>query len=43
MTRSTHLFRRALLLVLLAALVTSSCARMKGLFKDEDANEGVAV
>ena len=43
MTRSTSLIRRALLLVLLAALVTSGCARMKGMFKDEDANEGVAV
>lgn len=43
MTRRTPLFRRALLLVLLAALATSGCARMKGMFKDEDANEGVAV
>ncbi len=43
MTRRTTLFRRALLLALLAALVTSGCARMKGMFKDEDANEGVAV
>lgn len=43
MTRSPTLFRRALLLVLLAALATSGCARMKGAFKDEDANEGVAV
>jgi outer membrane protein assembly factor BamD len=43
MTRSTLLFRRALLSVLLAALATSGCARMKGAFKDEDANEGVAV
>ena len=43
MTRSPTLFRHALLLVLLAALATSGCARMKGAFKDEDANEGVAV
>ncbi|MBJ6980206.1 MULTISPECIES: outer membrane protein assembly factor BamD [unclassified Luteimonas] len=43
MTRSTTLFRRALLLVLLAALATSGCARLKGALKDEDANEGVAV
>jgi outer membrane protein assembly factor BamD len=43
MTRRTTPFRRALLLVLLAAVVTSGCARMKGMFKDEDANEGVPV
>jgi len=43
MTRSSLLIRRALLLVLLAALVTSGCARMKGALKDEEANEGVAV
>lgn len=43
MTPRTALFRRALLLVILAALVTSGCARMKNAFKDEDANEGVAV
>jgi outer membrane protein assembly factor BamD len=43
MTRRTTPFRRALLLVLLAAIVTSGCARMKGMFKDEDANEGVPV
>ncbi|MBJ7576067.1 outer membrane protein assembly factor BamD [Luteimonas sp. MC1828] len=43
MTARPTLFRRALLLVLLAVLTTSGCARMKGMFKDEDANEGVAV
>ena len=43
MTPRTALFRRALMIVLLAALVTSGCARMKGALKDEDANEGVAV
>ena len=43
MTRRTPLFRRALLLVLLAVLATSGCARMKGMFKDGDANEGVPV
>ncbi|MBB1473786.1 outer membrane protein assembly factor BamD [Luteimonas sp. MC1782] len=41
MTARPTLFRRALLLVLLAVLATSGCARMKGMFKDEDANEGI--
>ena len=43
MTPRTALFRRALMIVLLAALVTSGCARLKGAFKDEDVNEGVPV
>lgn len=43
MTQRPLSFPRALLLVLLVALVTSGCARMKGMFKDEDADEGVAV
>lgn len=43
MTRRTTLFRSALLLVLLAVFAASGCARMKNMFKDEDANEGVAV
>ena len=43
MTPRTTPFRRALMIVLLAALVTSGCARMKGALKDEDADEGVAV
>ena len=43
MTARPTLFRRTLLLVLLAVLTTSGCARMKGAFKDEDANEGVAA
>ena len=43
MTRRPSPLPRALLIVLLAAMVTSGCARMKGMFKDEDADEGVAV
>ena len=43
MTRRTTLFRSALLLVLLAVFAASGCARMKNMFKDEDANEGVPV
>lgn len=35
--------RSALLLLLLALLATSGCARMKGMFKDKQANEGVPV
>jgi len=31
------------LLLLLAVMTTSGCTRIKGIFKDEDANEGVAV
>lgn len=41
MTLRIPLFRRAILLLLVAMLATSGCARMKGMFKDEDANEGV--
>ena len=37
------LLRSALLMLLLAVLATSGCARMKGMFKDKDANEGVPV
>lgn len=32
-----------MLLLLLAVMTTSGCTRIKGMFKDEDANEGVAV
>ncbi len=32
-----------MLLLLLAVMTTSGCTRIKGIFKDEDANEGVAV
>jgi outer membrane protein assembly factor BamD len=35
--------RPVLLLLLVAVLATSGCARLKGLFKDGDANEGVPV
>ncbi len=35
--------RPSLLLVLMFALATSGCARLKGVFKDKDANEGVPV
>jgi outer membrane protein assembly factor BamD len=41
--RSPSFLRPALLLVLLAVFVTSGCARIKGIFKDEDANEGQPV
>jgi outer membrane protein assembly factor BamD len=37
------LLRPALLLLLAAVLATSGCARLKGMFKDKDANEGVPV
>lgn len=36
-------FLRPVLLLLLAILATSGCARLKGVFKDKDANEGVPV
>nr|WP_202840032.1 outer membrane protein assembly factor BamD [Luteimonas saliphila] len=36
-------FRRAVLLLLVIVLTTSGCARIKGVFKDEDENEGVPV
>ena len=35
--------RRAVLLLLVIVLTTSGCARIKGIFKDEDENEGVPV
>lgn len=43
MTPGFPFFRRAVLLLLLATLATSGCARLKGMFKDEDENEGVPV
>jgi outer membrane protein assembly factor BamD len=43
MTPRTRLFRRAVLLLLVAVMATSGCARLKGMFKDEDANEGIPV
>jgi outer membrane protein assembly factor BamD len=44
MTRRFPAFPRPILvLLLLAVLVTSGCARLKGMFKDKDANEGVPV
>ena len=36
-------FRRAVLLLLVIVLTTTGCARIKGIFKDEDENEGVPV
>lgn len=39
----TALLRPSLLVVLMFALGTSGCARLKGVFKDKDANEGVPV
>lgn len=36
-------FRRAILLLLVIVLSTSGCARIKGVFKDKDENEGVPV
>jgi len=38
-----HASRRALLLILLVLFATSGCARLKSMFKDGDANEGVPV
>ena len=35
--------RPVLLLLLVAVLGTSGCARLKGMFKSDDANEGVPV
>lgn len=43
MTPRSPLFRRAVLLLLVAVMATSGCARLKGMFKDEDANEGIPV
>lgn len=42
MTSRSYL-RSALLMLLLAVLAVSGCARIKGVFKDKDANEGVPV
>lgn len=43
MTPRIPLFRHAVLLLLVAVMTTAGCARLKGMFKDEDANEGVPV
>lgn len=43
MTPRNPLIRRVVLILLVAMLTLSGCARMKGLFKDEDENEGVPV
>lgn len=43
MTPRIPFSRRALLLLLVAVMTTSGCTRLKGMFKDEDANEGVPV
>ncbi|MCR6663521.1 MAG: outer membrane protein assembly factor BamD [Luteimonas sp.] len=43
MSPSTTAFRRLVLLALVVALTTTGCARMKGMFKDKDENEGVPV
>ncbi len=43
MTSRPSYSRHAVLLLLLAVMTTSGCTRIKGMFKDEDANEGVAV
>jgi len=43
MTRRTTLIRSALLLLLLAMFTVSGCARMKGMFKDKEVDEGAAV
>ncbi len=43
MTLRLPLIRRAVLLLLVAVMTTSGCARIKGIFKDDDANEGVPV
>lgn len=43
MTRRFAYARPLLLLVLISAFAVSGCARIKGMFKDEDANEGVPV
>ena len=38
-----RVLRPTLLLILLVAFAVSGCARLKGIFKDEEANEGVPV
>lgn len=41
MTPRFPFFRRAVLVLLVAMLVTSGCARLKGVFRDDDIDEGV--
>ena len=43
MTSRSAYARPLLLLVLISAFAVSGCSRIKGMFKDEDANEGVPV
>jgi outer membrane protein assembly factor BamD len=43
MTSRVRFARQLLLLVLVALVALSGCARIKGVFKDEDANEGQPV
>ena len=43
MTLRPSLLRSAFLLALVAVLAGSGCARMQGMFKDEDKNEGLPV
>jgi len=43
MTARLSPFHRAVLLLLVIVLATSGCARIKGVFKDKDENEGVPV
>ena len=43
MTQRVRFARQLLLLVLVSAVALSGCARLKGVFKDEDANEGQPV
>lgn len=43
MTSRSAYARPLLLLVLISAIAVSGCSRIKGMFKDEDANEGVPV
>ena len=43
MTQTFRFSRFALLLLALALLAGTGCSRVKGMFKDKDANEGVPV
>lgn len=43
MTPGSSAFRRIVLVALLAVFATSGCARIKGIFKDDDEQEGVPV
>ena len=43
MTPRLPAFHRVVLLLLVVVLTASGCARIKGMFKDEDENEGVPV